>query len=250
MFIWASLARHAKFTRLSRVVILFFALQCLLAIPIGIVFIRTPPSELYPRLHGGPDFDILEMIFEPSLIINADENGFISYLTIPNLLEITAPDRLHRFIAAPNGFEYESGFLLAVTPYYIYYIDANAYLAVPVNLVPAWVLEQPDFRELFNHLALYNRYFSAIVAPVFLLVYVVVCVSNIIIFAAAVFLFGQWRKLTATLNAKEGFAVCTFAAVPAALAAFAFGLILPVAHIVVFQLLMIYFAYKALKEFT
>ena len=234
MFIWATLARHAKYARTMRVLLLFFAVQCLLSLPVGVEILRTPPSIFYPRMNGGPDFSQFDRTFPESITIYEDERGFISALMMDEPVEIS----------------YRQQYWFIITPEYFFYIDSHAELGVPTHLVPAWVLQEMDLTELFDHLALYNQYFSSIVAPFFLLIFVIFVVSQAVLIAAAVWLFGQWRKLTAVMTLWERFSVCTFASVPAGLIGFVVGLLFPVAHIFIFQLFMIYFAYLAMKEFN
>jgi hypothetical protein len=230
---------------------LFAAVQCLLALPVSFIFLRTPPSELYPRIHGGPNFDYFDRSWAAQIIVHENARGFTDGIElVPQKLE----SGYGHLVILANSFEawaYDglSPYLFAVTPDYIFYRDAQSLLSVPVHLIPAWVFREMDFPELFNHLALYNHYFSAIAAPVFVLIFVVFFITQIMITAAAVWLFGQWQKLTAVMTAWDRFAICTFASIPAGLIGFVAGIALPVVHIFIFQLLMIYFAYKAMKEF-
>jgi hypothetical protein len=140
-------------------------------------------------------------------------------------------------------------YYFVITPQYIYYRDGNASLAVPVGLVSAWALQQGNLEEIFDHLALHNRYFSSIVAPAFLWIFIVFFVSQTVIILTTVWLFGYWQKILGNMNIRERFAVCTFASVPAGILAFAVGIFFPVFHIFLFQFGMIYFTYKSMKEF-
>jgi len=258
MYIWASLARHAKYARLSRVLGVFLIIQCLLALPVGFTFLRDPPALFYPRVHGGPFFEFFDGSQQWG-IIEGDENGFVRFISPAEGVTwpvVFANDDYERHMSysvkiAPR-YEYVTGdtdFNFVITPEYIFYQDSNAMLAVPTRLVPVWVLEEMDFMELFNHLALYNRYFSSVVAPVFVLVFFVIFISQLLIYVAAVWLFGQWQKLSGNMTIRERFAVCTFASVPAVILGVAFGFFLPIMHLLIFQLLMIYCTYRAMKEF-
>lgn len=231
MFIWASIAKHAKDTRLFRVLCVFLAVQVLLAVPIGITLLRDPPSVLYPRVHGGPDFALFDRNWADEIEVTEDANGFASDIS-PSEISV----------------EYESHYFI-ITPEYIFYKDANASLAIPTNLVSAWALREGNLEEIFDHLALFNRYFSSIVAPLFLMIFVVFAASQGLICLAAVWLFGYWQMPLGYLNVRERFAVCTFASVPAGILGFAIGIFLPIFHIFLFQFGMIYFSYKAMKEY-
>jgi len=148
------------------------------------------------------------------------------------------------------GLSYIAGdYYLVITPEYIFYRDENSSLSVPTRLIPAWALEKGAFEEIFDHLALYNRYFSSIVAPTFVLIFVVFLIMQSLIFVAAVWLFGHWQKLSGNMTVRERFAVCTFASVPAGALGLALGILFPLFHILLFQFGMIYFSYKAMKEY-
>jgi len=224
--------------------------------PVAIAILRDPPAAFYPRLHGGlPDLSAFPRHWMLWLEIEPDENGFTASVTPTAGIYTLTGVGGYRVIFAPRFDEwYDYGierypFLLIISPEYVFYRDSNAHLAVPTRLVPAWVLEEGHVEELFNHLALYNRYFMGIVAPVFILVFVVFFITQAFIYIAAVWLFGHWQKLSGNMTIRERFAVCTFASVPAGAIGFAVGIFLPVFHIVIFQFLMIWFTYKAMKEY-
>jgi hypothetical protein len=263
MFLLASLTRHAKYAKLSRVLCVFFAIQCLLALPMGIMLIRTPPNELYPRFHGGPNFELFDRTLAREISVQANELGFVSSITflqeeiMPAVFDTINYESglTYRVILATRfdawedeGVDIHSN-LFAITPQYIFYRDRTSFLAVPTRLIPAWVIEEMNYNELFNHLALYNRYFTSIVAPVFLLIFIVFFIAQALMYGAAVWLFGFWVKLSGNMSVKERFAVCAFASVPAGLAGFIIGLFIPVLHVFISQLIMIYVSYKAIKDF-
>jgi len=234
-----------------------------MAVPAGITFLRDEPAVFYPRLHGGPYFNVFETNWGDFLQVSQDERGFttsISPLAGVSLpINLNTHDDVHMMnyrIMFVSGYDdwIDEGilvneFLFVISPEFIFYRDANSTLVIPTNVVSAWVLEQGDTGELFNHLALYNRYFTSIVAPVFLLTFVVFFISQAFIYLAAVWLFGHWQKLSFNMTIKERFAVCTFASIPAGILGFGIGIILPVFHILLFQFLMIWFSYKAMKEY-
>ena len=311
MFLWASLARYAKQTKLFRVICVFIAVQALLTIPVGISMLRDSPDVFYARIHGGPDFENFDSAWVDYIEITKDERGFISTLLIltpedeneigdengqsnnytdeqsneqsnnhpddQTLQPVTVTkipgnpkngnpntgradktnenDTVYRVTIAADYTLIDddrfagSDFMFAITPEFIFYRDIYTQLVIPATLISAWALEDSDFREIFNHLAIYSNYYTSIVAPVFLLVFFVMLVTQTIIMLAAVWLFGQWVKLSGTMTVRERFFVCTFASVPASLISFAIGLFVPVIHAFIAQLLMIFFSYKAIKEY-
>jgi len=246
----------------------FLAIQSLLSVPVLFEFLRTPPDVFYPRIHGGPVFELFDSYWAPWIDVVEDEIGFTREIGAPAGVEwpvilpgeaLAAGDALesgdvtHWIVVSTFDAEFEvsdtPGFLFMITPEYVYYLDRNAMMAVPVNRIPAWVFNEMNLREMFNHLALYNRYFSVVVMPVFLLVFVVFFVSQLLICIAAIWLFGQWRKLSGKMTVRERFSVISFASVPAGIIGMFVGFAFPVIHILIFQLIMIYVSYKAMKEF-
>ena len=256
MFIWAPLARHAKYARLGRVVLVFLAVQSMLSLPVLFLFMRTPPAVFYPRVHGGPYFGAFCSQWADEVAIIEDEIGFTKILEIPNdeAASFIGTDsrhivRLAQLDAEGDVLNSGGGWLFVLTPHHIFYSDENTVMTVPVNLVPAWVLQEMNLAEVFNHLALYNSYFAGIVMPVFLLVFIVFFMSQAMLTVAAIWLFGQWRKFLGSMTVKERFSVITFASVPSGVLGAAAGFFLPVIHIFIFQLVTIYISYMAMKEF-
>ena len=262
MFLWASLARYAKRAKLIRVLCVFIAVQSLITIPVGISMVRDSPDVFYPRIHDGPVFEYFDSSWMEHISVSEDERGFVSLLTV-----LTDPDDIfvfdtldgvgnnYRVVIANdhNVFEDESlskcNYLFAITPQYVFFRDSYSNLVTSTDMISAWALKEGDLREIFNHLALYNNYFTSVVAPVFLLVFIVMLSTQTVIMFAAVWLFGHWVKLSGTMTIKERFSVCTFASVPAGIISFFVGLFIPVIHVFVAQLLMIYFSYRAMKEY-
>jgi len=258
VFIWAPLARQAKYAKLSRVILVFIAMQSLLALPVLFDFVRTPPDVFYPRIHGGPDFELFDSSWASRIYVVEDEIGFIDHIDAPlpgdqwpMIYMDTSP--YHRVVLTTADesltFEEPGLFVFVVTRDYFFYLDSRTMLSIPVARIPAWVIQEMNHRELFNHLTLANRYFTSTVMPIFLLIFIVFFLSQVLMTVAAVWLFGQWRKLMGKMTVKERFSVISFASVPAGLVGMLVGFVFPIVHILAFQLLMIYISYKAMKEF-
>jgi len=199
----------------------------------------------------------LTILTDPDDNFGLDASGQLAFDTT-GLLVFDALDgegNIYRVVIANdhNVLEDENlsncNFLFAITPRYVFFRDSYSNLVTSTDMISAWALEEGDLREIFNHLALYNNYFTSVVAPVFLLVFAVMLSTQTVIMFAAVWLFGHWVKLSGTMSIKERFFVCTFASVPAGIISFAVGLFMPVIHVFVAQLLMIYFSYRAMKEY-
>jgi len=275
MFIWASIAKHAKRASLTRVLCVFFGLVSLLTVPVGISILGDPPHVFYPRMHGGPDWDTFDRSWVDDIYVVEDERGFIEgvyWVTFDEYELQILPMMIHLSeVRRPlSVLSYEQAYLGHVSfiphydfptsvtnaayhfifsPEYIFFRDATSSLVIPTHMVSAWALREVNLEEIFDHLALYNRYFSSIVAPMFIFLFATFLFSNAAIMLAAVWLFGWWQKTAGFLNWRERLAVCVFASIPAALIAFAIGLFFPIVHAFLFQFIMLYFAYKTLKEY-
>jgi len=234
----------------------------MIVMPVAMVMLRDEPAVFYSRIHGGPHFQYFDQGLAEFVLVGADEAGFTDSISAP--AGVVWPVALDGYDFLGAGYrvlvaarfdgweEYGANghqFLIAITPEYVFFRDFGASLVVPTRLIPAWVIEEMDFAEMFNHLALFNRYFSSIVAPVFLLIFVAIFVMQTLFMLAAIWLFGHWVKLSGNMTVRERFAVCSFASLPAGMLAFAVGVFIPVVHVFIFQLFMIYFTYKAIKEF-
>jgi hypothetical protein len=236
-------------------------MQSLLPIPDAIRMLGTEPATFYSRMHDGPHFEYFDHTWAQYMQVEADERGFVTTFAVPSGAQaFDTFDELrqaaYRVVIAPHYQAWEDTgveayrYLLAITPEYVFFRDPNSFLFVPTHFAGAWVLEAMDIRELFNHLALYNRYFTSMVAPAFIPVYLVYFITQVMVMIAAVWLFGYWTKLSGNMSIKERFAVCTFAMVPANIIAFAIGLLPMMAmHGFIAQLIMIYVSYKAMKEY-
>ena len=263
MNIWAIVAKKAKAAKFSRVILVFIAAQSLLTLPIGIWLIRDEPGVFYARIHNGPEFELFDSAWTEIINIDGDHNGFISHINIqqgvslPVVYDYFSEDDEKRYgviIGAPNEYEWDGwtpnySYLFIITSEYIYYYDNNSALTVNSQFVPVWVLEDADYLELFNHLALYNRYFTSIFAPVFAIIFSIVFISQLLMYGVMVWLFGYAQKLSGNMTVSDRFKTCAFASVPAGLIGFFTGIFLPVAHIFIAQLVMIYITYKAIKEY-
>ncbi|MCL2188912.1 MAG: hypothetical protein FWC16_08335 [Defluviitaleaceae bacterium] len=218
----------------------FLMVQVVLTLPVAVEFVTQPPSVMYPRLiHGGEmDWGMFDRSWVNDIRVFYDSNGFateISGVNIPLYIsaQVSGGD--------PVAFTF--------TNENIFYRDGQTALTLPLTMVSAWAIQEGDLAEIFDHLALHNRYFSSIVAPWILMMFMAFLISQVVIYFATVWLLGFWEKTSGSMTATERCKVCIFAAIPAALIAMVIGFILPLFHVFIFQFLMIYFAYKALKDY-
>ena len=250
MYIFASLARHAKYAGLTRILCIFLAVQSLIAAPIGVMLLRDPPAVFYPRIHGGPLFESFDRTWAGYIEVGQNELGFVSGIIVTPGEFVHGSYGVLLIDEDIDWIDCIHDFMFVITPNYVFYVDGNSFLGLPARLLPAWVLTDMAIEELFNHLALYNAYFVGIVAPVFLLIFIVILITQSLMMLASVWLFGHWVKLSGNMDRQELFSVCTFSSIPAGLAGFAVGIVLPVIHIFIAQLIMIYVSYRAIKEYV
>ena len=273
MFIFAPLARKAKHARLPRVLFYFLSMQIALMLPVAIMLMRTEPAAMHLRLYGGPV--ISQFSGEPDLGIAITEgpDGFIQELSISEELlykneyvfEAAGDSPEADTPAAPETHTYglrvsewresllieDTGtdYLFGITPQYAYYVDANSKLAIAVELLPAWVLRDLDFNELFNYLAINANYFGGQLMPVLLLVCVGFFLMQLVYYGVLALLFGLMRKTTTHMTIRERFTVAVYASLPIFPFGFLIGLALPFFHVVIFQLIVIYTTYKTINEY-
>lgn len=267
---WTTLAKYAKRTKLSHLICMFLIIQILVSLPLAINLIKNPPSVSYTHTHGGPVFSNFSNIWAGGVIFTSDESGFVRSMYmidaahfydgnfLGRIYETYDAERDRTYVVevapffsaliiegTPLGM---ADYAFAITPEYIFFRDAHSSLFAPTSRIPTVVLENMDYEELFNHIVRYNNYFVRVLAPIYLQTTLIFFLLQIVLYAIIIWL--QWKKLSDNMTLAESFAVCAVSSVPAGVSAFIFGLILPVTHIMFFQLLMIYFSYKTTRNYN
>ncbi len=227
----------------------------LLCVPVLFALAKLPPNELFARYYS-LDF---EAFAEPgsriALPLAADGEGFALSLRITESAYEQSADGSCTVSAKaepedegkePVGTVERPTF--GFTRHYLTYADAHTRLIMPVDSLPAWAIEERDFRELFDRLALYNGYFGRFLAPTVLLCMAIIGVMLLLFYFGIGYLMGLTRMRTHSvayrLRVKS---LLIGSAVPAALC-FPIGLIMPVMHIFLFQLLAVLLGYAVLRR--
>ena len=152
MFLFATLARKSKKTRLSRAVIYFLSVQALLILPVLLALASTEPGTMYSRLYNGD--------------INVEYN-YLTQTLIPLLI-----------------------------------IVFNGYIAM-----------------------------------------------QLIMYLSIAWLFGQMRRTQDYMTMGERFTACAYASLILCPIGLLLGFFAPILHLLIFEMGMVYVAYKIIKEY-
>jgi hypothetical protein len=122
-------------------------------------------------------------------------------------------------------------------------------MAMPLDIVPDWVIQERDMKEMFNYLFLYNRYFTDLLLPVMLFIAAGFFITQILFYVCVSWMFGQTRLMTTYMTMKERLVICVYASLIAMFPGMLVGFIMPVLHILIFEVIVIYVAYKVSQEY-
>jgi hypothetical protein len=270
VFLWAVLARYAKKARAYFVWLYFISAQLLLFLPTALAQARTEPHAMYSRMHGGPSMEVFTQM-QPlqELSVGETADGYIYSITIEETQILTfqevipSPEDTEDALPVVRDYAVKvslwqeglltepatANYVFGVTPEYVYYRDANATLAIPSTQIPAWVLNRWDFGELFNYLSLYNQYYTSFLVPTILSMLGLFMLGQGVFYWTVSWLFGQTRRMTTYMTLWERFTVCVYASIPALVPGFLFGIIMPVFNVIIFEVIVLYVAYKIMGEY-
>jgi len=120
-------------------------------------------------------------------------------------------------------------------------------LVAPLEFFPESDLIDENAGEIFDRLALLNSYYSDMLLPIMLLLFLISSVALLSLSGMLAGLMGLGRKMTHELTIGKRlriFAVCFWLpALPSA----AIGFILPVFHLLIYQLMLGYLAWRVQK---
>ena len=145
------------------------------------------------------------------------------------------------------GYEIETSFF-EVSDGYVIFRSGDTVLAAPDDYFPAEDFEAGDYYEIFDRLALLNGYYRDMLLPIILLLSLLCAVMLISVSGMLAGLMGLGRKMTHSLSFGKRmrlFAACSWLpALPSALIGFFF----PVFHLLVFQLILGFLAWRIQKQ--
>jgi hypothetical protein len=131
----------------------------------------------------------------------------------------------------------------------IVFASGKTVMAATRDSVPDSVINAGDYNELFNYIALYNGYFTNIYIPVALVVFAGFLATQALFYVCAAWLFGQTRIITTYMTIGERFKVAVIASLPAVLPGALIGFIAPLVHVLLFEVAVVYLAYKTIGEY-
>ena len=130
---------------------------------------------------------------------------------------------------------------------YVVYRHEDTVLAAPAEYFPQSDFDRDDYNEIFDRLALLNNYYTDMLLPIMLLMSLMFTMMLLSISGMLAGVMGLGRKMDHALpfgKRLRVFAVCSW--LPA-IPAFLVGFIIPIFHVLIYQLALIYLAWKVQK---
>jgi len=147
--------------------------------------------------------------------------------------------RFSNFEITPANFDIVDG--------YVVYSHGDTVLVAPAEYFPQSDFDRGDYNEIFDRLALLNNYYTDMLMPIMLLMSLMFTLMLITISGMLAGVMGLGRKMEHALpfgKRLRVFAVCSWLpAIPALLV----GFIIPIFHVFIYQLALIYLAWKVQK---
>ena len=145
-----------------------------------------------------------------------------------------------------SGFEITSSHF-EIVENYVVYRHGDTVLAAPAEYFPQSDFDRGDYNEIFDRLALLNNYYLDMLLPIMLLMSLMITMMLISISGMLAGVMGLGRKMDHALpfgKRLRVFAVCSWLpAIPALLV----GFIIPIFHVFIYQLVLIYLAWRVQK---
>ena len=243
-------SRLAENAERSKPGALFMSILCAvvaLTIPVMLSLLRQRPCDMYSRILNA-DFDSLPQAhISDYLTISDDGGGFIKTpAALVKRQTLENGDVKVIFSETPPAAA-DGGIVLAFSPEAVVFLHGSTALAAPLNTIPLWAADECDYLEIFDRLALQNGYYGRVYLPVALVVSLacVLMVASLAVMAAG--LLGMGRKLTHALPMGKRLRVFAACSWPPALVSLLAGLVVPVFHLLLFEIMLIYLAYKTQK---
>jgi len=130
---------------------------------------------------------------------------------------------------------------------YVVYRHGDTVLAAPFEYFPQSDFDRGDYNEIFDRLALLNNYYRDMLLPVMLLISIMLAMMLVTTSGMLAGVMGLGRKLDHALSfgtRLRVFAVCAWLpAIPSMLV----GFIIPIFHVFIYQLVLIYLAWRVQK---
>ena len=154
----------------------------------------------------------------------------------------------HQFYAQHYGVEIGEEPAFGFTAEHAYYADAHTQLMMPMGDLPEWALEERNFEEIFDNLALYNGYFYRFLLPALGMRLAIVPGMLLVYYIGIGYVIGLTRLEAHRLPFKRRVKCLIVSSYPPAALCLPIGLLMPVMHLFLFQLLGMLLGYMVLKE--
>jgi hypothetical protein len=177
--------------------------------------------------------------------------GIQLVLSVPVLYNLlrTQPYEMHARLNGAASFE-EMEFSVEINDEYVAFTDGFTSMAMPAGIIPREVTGgTPDYKEIYNYLSLYNGYYAKVLLPISLVACGVIFLSQLMLYLCAAWIYGQTRRMTTYMTMAERFNVLVFASFPALFPGTLIGFFAPVFHLFIFELIMLFAAYKVLEVY-
>lgn len=194
----------------------FFLTLCLCYIPLVVFIIRTQPAEMYERLFSED--------FSAASIYRLEDLNF-------------SEDRLVQGKTAIYFFRDS-----------IVYNDQRITLSIPQSSYPLAKTEY-SFNEIFGIIAVYNEYITRILLPILVSFFLIVGILHIIFFIFVAGGINTFRATSTGFSFGTAFKIAVMASLKPAIVSAFLGLIIPVVHLVVFQIIEILLVFRCLKRY-
>jgi len=196
-------ARNIKWRYL---ILHFILVSIIMYIPVFALVVRTQPDQLYSRVYS-VDLEDAAVLFYPQEDFN------------PAVVEKSNPA-----IYVFNDF--------------IVYIDPMLALSAPVEFFGPDELSR-SFGEIFGMIAVYNLYITQFLIPMLLIAFFVLFILQVVFYLIFAVFLGLFRLNSTKFPFRENVKIVIMSSLFPALICTAFGFLLPVVHIILFQMINI-----------
>ena len=248
--LYARFARRAEEASFASLTVSVLCALVLLCVPLFFSLLKQNPHELYGRFYGFEINSLPEIKLADHVSFAEDEKGFISEMKITEQLSVFKGSDSFIIVDEfpPRQFNDFGGIGgIIISPEEIIFSHGGNVLAARTSFMPVWAFEENNFFEIFDRLALVNRYYRDFFLPAFLMLSAMCAAATVSLSVMTAALVGLGRKFTHVLSMRRrlrAFASCAW--LPAVAAA-AFGFAFPVFHFFVYQLALIYLAWQTQK---
>ena len=168
-------------------------------------------------------------------------------LSLPVMISILLQPP-HQFYAQHYGVDVGEEAAFGFTAEYVSYGDEYTQLMMPLADLPAWALEERNFQEIFDNLALRNGYYGRFLLPALAMRLVIVPAILLVYYIGIGYVLGLTRLESHRLPFRRRVKCLIVTSYAPAALCFPIGLLMPVMHLFLFQLFGMLLGYMVLKE--